>query len=99
MAIKTKDEILNSIKTKLGDDTTDEAIALIEDITDTITELENKTKDNTDYKKKCEDLDAAWRKKYRDRFYSAGNEVETVEENGEEDKPLTYENLFKEGEK
>lgn len=103
MAIKTKEEILASIKEKLGDDTSDEALTFIEDITDTLTDFESKTADSTDWEKKYKENDAEWRKKYKDRFFSTGN-TETQKDDDtdlpiNEDKKLTYDELFKEKEK
>lgn len=96
MAIKSKDEILNSIKAKIGEDTSDESIALIEDISDTLTDFETKTKDSTDWKEKYEQNDKEWREKYRDRFFSSENTEPDVDIGGKSDEPLKYENLFKE---
>ncbi len=68
--IKTKDEILKAIKDRIGDDTSDETIAFLEDISDTLNDYDNKTKDNTDWKTKYEENDKEWRNKYRDRFFN-----------------------------
>lgn len=68
--IKTKEEILKAIKDRIGDDTSDETIAFLEDITDTLNDYDNKTKDNTDWKTKYEENDKEWRNKYRDRFFN-----------------------------
>lgn len=73
MAIKTKDEIMNFIKDRTKDDTSDETLTFIEDISDTINNYEKQAKEDTDWKKKYEDNDKQWREKYRDRFFS-GNE-------------------------
>lgn len=73
MAIKTKDEIMNFIKDRTKDDTSDETLTFIEDISDTINNYEKQTKEENDWKKKYEDNDKQWREKYRDRFFS-GNE-------------------------
>lgn len=104
MAVRTKEEMLNLIKGKIGDDTSDESIALIEDINDTFDEYEKKAKDTTDWEKKYNENDKAWRKKYRDRFFGKVNEEEKEEKDNEDSddnggKPienLTFENLFKE---
>ena len=40
MAIRTKDEIMEVLRSYLGEDTSDEAIAFIEDINDTMAEYE-----------------------------------------------------------
>ena len=73
MAVKTVNEIMNFIKEKTKDDTSDDTLNFIEDITDTFNDYEEKTKNGTDWKKKYEENDKQWREKYRDRFFS-GNE-------------------------
>lgn len=98
MAIRTREEILNSLREQMGDDASDESLALIEDITDTMTDLESKGNNGTNWEQKYKDNDAAWRKKYRDRFFSGKNEPEEDEDDEPgEQKKLTFENLFKEG--
>lgn len=73
MAIKTQEELLNSIKGLLKDDTSDESIALLEDVTDTLAEMST-NKDNENWKQKYEDNDKQWRQKYRDRFFNTGSD-------------------------
>ena len=98
MAIRTKEEILTSVRSHFGDDTSDETLALVEDITDTMSDLENKANnDNTNWKKKYEENDAAWRKKYRDRFFSGDSGGEGNDPEPDTRKNYTYESLFKEG--
>ena len=70
MAVITKEEILEKLKTKLGDDTSDETLGLIEDISDTFSDIETRLSDNSDWKKKYEENDKEWREKYRDRFFN-----------------------------
>lgn len=99
MAVKTKDELLNSIKGLLADDASDESIALLEDISDTFDEQKTKT-DAEDWKKKYEENDREWRQKYRDRFFSTGSEdvPQPKELDPEPDNiPKKFEDLFKEG--
>lgn len=95
MAILTKEQLMESIKNRVGEDTSDEALAFIENVNDTI---ENMSSDkNTDWKAKYEENDAAWRQKYKDRFFNSSNEVEDDDFEGEKKKkPMTYEALFKE---
>lgn len=93
--IKTKDEILTSIKEKFGDDTSDETLSLIEDITDTLDDYVAKTSDSTDWEQKYKDNDAEWRKKYKDRFFkSDGNSSEDFDDPEPEPKKLRFEDLF-----
>ena len=99
MAIRSKDEILEQIQSRFGEDTSDETISFLEDVTDTFTDLETRASgDGEDWEKKYHDLDDEWRKKYRDRFFSpevndnSGDEV--VDTNLEDDSPKTYDDLF-----
>lgn len=83
MAVVSKDEILAQIKILIGDNTSDEAVTLIENISDTfdsrpadnsealnkrITELEDQLKEN----------DKMWRDKYTSRFFSGNNIDDTT---------------------
>ena len=96
MAIRTREEILNSIRSHFGEDTSDETLALVEDISDTISDFENKANnDGQNWKQRYEENDAAWRKKYRDRFFSGSSDDDEPEQ--PEKKNYTFENLFKEG--
>ena len=101
MAILSHEELINKIKERVGEGTTDEDIAFVQDVTETIADLENKAKSETDYEQKLKDLDESWRKKYRDTFFSSpakdDDDIPKPKEDPEEDKPLTYESLFKKG--
>ena len=97
MAIRTRDELLNAVRERIGDDTSDEALGFIEDVQDTINNYENSANDDgIDWKKKYEDNDKEWRTKYRDRFFHGG--VEKDEDTPDPTpKRLTFDELFKEG--
>ena len=99
MAIKSREDLLKSLNTLIGDNSTDENLAILEDVTDTLKDYEEKTADQTDWKTKYEQNDAEWRKKYKERFLSG----ETIKDEQEEDvkkdsKLLTFDSLFKERE-
>ena len=99
MAIKSKEELLKKLNTLIGDNSNDENIEILEDISDTLDDYENKTADQTDWKTKYEQNDAEWRKKYRDRFMSGEDIIDEQEDDVEKDsKKLTFESLFKERE-
>lgn len=94
MAVKTKEEILSAIRARIGEDDSDEAISLLEDVADT---LDYKVGNGEDWKKRYEENDKAWRTKYKERFMSSGKEKETedeIEEEKDDGKNLTYEELF-----
>lgn len=97
MAIKTLEEILANVNTILGENTSDEALTLLDDITDTFN-----AKDNTDWKQKYEDNDASWRQRYRERFLTGNTDLdksvdESDDNEDEEKKSYKFEDLFKEG--
>ena len=100
MAVRTKDELLEIIKGRIGDDSSDDTISFLEDITDTLSDYEEKVtnSDTEDWKTKYEENDKMWREKYRERFFS--KEVEKEDEDVEEDevKSLSYDDLFEEKE-
>ena len=61
---KTKEEILDSLRLLLGDNTSDDALALIEDVTDSMETT------GVDWEAKYKENDANWRKRYHDRFFN-----------------------------
>lgn len=89
MSVKSIDEILNAVKERIGDDTSDSAISFVEDISDTL----NSLSEQENWKQKYEQNDSEWRKKYRDRFLS-GESSSDDDNSGDENEPLTYEKLF-----
>lgn len=99
MAVKTREEILESFKTRFGENTDDESISFLEDVTDTLDDFEKRANgDGTDWKSKYEENDASWRKKYAERFFSVEPEPEPKPEPKPEpdDTPRTFSDLFKE---
>ena len=103
MAVRTREEILAAIRSRLGDDTSDDALAIIEDVDDTFKDYEARTSD--DWKSKYDELDAEWRKRYRDRFFQKNEETtpeKVVEDNEddlkEESEVKSFDELFEEKE-
>lgn len=90
MAVKTDDELMEQLKTKLGEDTSDEALSLMTDLRDTLQDRAG----SEDWHQKYDELDADWRKKYRDAFFNT-----PVDDGGKdpEDKALTFDALFTKG--
>lgn len=94
MAVKTKEELMSAIRAKMGEDSDDETLMLVEDISDTLDSFG----DSENWKAKYEENDKAWRQKYRDRFFSPAEVEEDNETEGEDEmKNLTFDELFKEG--
>lgn len=99
MAVKTREEILESFKSRIGENTDDETISFLEDITDTLDDFEKRANgDGTDWKSKYEENDENWRKKYTERFFSdEPNPEPNPEPKLEPDNtPRTFSDLFKE---
>lgn len=99
--IKSKEELLNAIKAIIPNDSTDDALSLFEDLSDTLEETNNNN--NEDWKTKYEENDKMWRERYRDRFFSGEKPLaqNTPEENQfpedepEKTEPMTFDELFK----
>lgn len=100
MAVRTKEELLELVKNRIGEDNSDEALAFIEDITDTLADFEGKA--STDWEEKYNSLDNEWRERYKARFFSASVDVkeddfvDDVNDVEDEAKDLTFEALFDE---
>ena len=91
MAKLSKEELLEKVKTYVGDRTDDETIEIIEDISDSFDST-----DADEWKQKYEENDKMWRDKYVSRFYDKKEEeFETPTEHEEEEKEYSsYEDLF-----
>lgn len=73
MAVLTRDDFFARLHTRIGNDTSEDGIAFLEDMTDTYNDLENRANgDGTNWEQKYHDLDESWKKRYRHRFFSSG---------------------------
>lgn len=93
MAIVSKEDLLSRLTAFIGEDQNDDAITLVEDMTDTFNDFDSKTKDETKWKLKYEENDKAWRQKYIDRF-NKGVVEEEEEPEEERETPKRFEDLF-----
>ena len=102
---KTKEELIEEFKIIAGENvTSDESIAFLENLADSI-EVEEPSEDDIDWKAKYDELDMEWRKKYIERF-SEGAESEEAPEDDPEPTPeeeeeeraenIGYDDLFEE---
>lgn len=94
--IKTKDDLMELIKSRLPEDMSDDDISFLEDITDTVNDFENRAKDSTDWKAKYEENDREWKQKYTERFFNKDPEPEPEPE-PEPVAPKTFDDLFTKG--
>jgi hypothetical protein len=111
----TKEELIEKFKNYAGEDvTSDAAIELLEDISDSVEVEKEETEEGEgeggeDWETKYKELDESWRKKYAERFSEPGGKEKEPEEEGEEEteeeteeeraENVTYEDLFEEKKK
>lgn len=96
--IKSKDELISMISARIGEDNSDEALSLLEDVTDTLTDYEAKTADSTNWQQKYEENDKEWRNKYKERFMNGSETIDDeIIEPEPEPKRYSFEDLFKKG--
>lgn len=102
MAILDRDNFFKRIRERLGEDDSEEALSYLEDMTDTWEDMERRAsrEGEENWEEKYNNLDAEWRKRYRDRFF---NTPEGVKEDQEGDvkndgKLRSFETLFEERE-
>lgn len=87
MAIRSKEELTQSIKAYIKEDVSDEALALLEDFSDTYDSLSSGA--GEDWKAKYEENDAAWRSKYAERFSGVDENIIKP------DPPVDYDTVIK----
>lgn len=103
MAIRSREELLTSINARFAEDTSDEVLALIEDVTDTLSDYDRRIGDSTDWESKYNQLDSEWRERYKARFFDSGETRKESEdlsvlkpEEEEAEEKTEYTDLFKE---
>lgn len=92
--IKPITELIETVRSRIGDNPDDDSVAFLEDVTDTLTDYENKTKDNTNWKNKYDELDRSWKEKYVSRFSDGVVEDSSTEIEEEVETPERYDDLF-----
>lgn len=90
--VRTKEELLQSLREKLGDSTDDSSLSIIEDISDTMDSFN----DGKDWKAEAERIDNEWRQKYHDRFFTSKpvEEEDPLDAGEPEPKTFRFEDLF-----
>ena len=99
----SKEELLEKVKTYVGDRADDETLEIIEDISDSFESSESAEKIEeikTEYESKLANLDNEWREKYKARFFSEKEDIENKEDESETDveEKTEYSDLFEEKE-
>lgn len=106
MAVRTKEEIMQMIRERVGENTDDETIKFVEDVSDTLDDYDSKTGTAAEWERRYNDNDAEWRKRYTERFFSPAPAGDTdtspdpdPEDPADHEVPKTYEDLFTEEKK
>ena len=89
MAVLNRDDFFSAIQSIIKDDTSDDSISFVENMTDTYNSLVNSANgDGEDWKKKYEENDKMWKERYKHRFFSGKNDFMPYgsENSGQEDK-------------
>lgn len=108
MAVRSTEEIMEMVRTRVGDDTSDESLSFIEDISDTLESFNQADADKKEWEdkereweEKYNSLDTEWREKYKKRFFEGRDDHEVIVDEKvtkEEQKEKTsYDELFEEG--
>lgn len=111
MSVLEKTKLMEQLKAFIGDNTSDDALSFVEDVSDTFDDLHNKaTGDGKDWKAEYEKNDAEWRQRYKDRFFSGssdgtddgkpdvpGGKKDPEPDVEEKPEPMKYEDLFSDG--
>ncbi len=94
MAVKTRDELMADLNEILGENNSDEALAFIQNMSDTLGD--SSVQRISELEQQVKDVDANWRKKYRDAFFTGAPEKDEKDDEEEKHKkPRTFADLFK----
>lgn len=92
MVVLNREDYFARLNTMIADNSSDEAIQFLEDMSDTYNDMEHRIEgDGTDWETRYHDLDNQWKERYKKRFFAGGtnnpNEKIKVEEDEDEYDP------------
>ena len=92
-----KEALIEKVKSYIGEDTSDAAISLLEDVSDSVEGFDGVTMEEAE--RMVAEKEEEWRKKYIERFSGNDEEKEEIEEENlpdSEEELVSYDELFKE---
>lgn len=105
MAILNQEEFFNRLHDRIGNDTSEESITFMEDMTDTYNDLTRRANENDgDWERRYHELDESWKAKYKHRFFSGsgggnpnvvGGNNSSYDEDEYNPDTVNFDNLFK----
>ena len=95
MAIRSREDLMASLNSFIGENSSDDALALLDDVSDTYDDLYRRATD-VDWEARYNELDTEWRNRYKERFNEPYNDDNNDNDDDNFDKPkaLKFENLF-----
>ena len=97
MSVLNRDDFFNRIQNIVGTDVSDDSLSFIEDMNDTYNDLESRANgDGIDWQQRYNELDEAWKEKYKKRFFSGGSSYTPKADKDPDPQPsnVDYEDLF-----
>lgn len=76
--IISRDELISTLTNMFGDTPTDEQLKVLDDVSDTFTDFDERITTSGDWKVKYEENDASWRKRYKERFMNPATDGDTI---------------------
>jgi hypothetical protein len=82
MSKKSLDELMSSAKTLFADNSSDEVLSFLEDLTDSYTEQDVTSYEDkiSELERKVEDTENEWREKYKARFFEPKEQISVIDE-------------------
>lgn len=87
MPRKSLEDLMSSAKSLFADNSSDEVLNFLEDLTDSYTEQDVTSYESriSELEKKVEDTENEWREKYKARFFEPKEQITVVDETSTED--------------
>lgn len=99
MAVLSRDDFINRVHAYIGEDSSDDGISFLEDMTDTIEDYERRTADSDDWERRYRELDETWKRRYKHRFLTGHSQIDETDETEEiAPEEVEIEDLFEESE-
>lgn len=95
MAIKTRDELMQTANGIFGENSDDNVLEFIGDLSDTLASVANSAQRISELEEENRQIDNNWRKKYRERFFAPVADDDRDDDPNPPALKTKYEELFK----
>lgn len=98
MAVLPREEFMQAVQSIVGDNTDDNMLSFVENMTDTYNDLSERANPNgVNWEERYRQNDEEWRRKYKERFFNTEADPPQPQ-NPPTPKKLTFDELFTQGE-